>query len=261
MSSSSGSSFGSSSSSGSSSYASSNDSTFLIVLLALCSFSILFLSAYLAYSLRYKSYGDWVRSTPIWVRKFLLKSTDEHSAPIQNINTSPMTPPPPAYHAPPKGSYATPLFKDASAGLFKAGKNWDAVNVPTKMSLTKAELDHITALGKSAWTFTAVNQTSGSINVDDGTKIIIIRCPSGSDVSTTSNIELVSRNFTPKLPVTVDYFEVQLFSKEKNDTVVALGICTSNYPSFRLCDWNLHSVGMHSDDGRLFHNDAAGGKD
>ncbi|KAJ3088611.1 Rsp5p-dependent ubiquitination, sorting of cargo proteins at the multivesicular body, partial [Quaeritorhiza haematococci] len=43
-------------------------------------------------------------------------------------------------------------------------------------------------------------------------------------------------------------------------TVIGVGVATSPYPSFRLVGWQDYSVGYHSDDGRVFVNDAFAGK-
>ncbi|KAI9138623.1 hypothetical protein BKA69DRAFT_1031266, partial [Paraphysoderma sedebokerense] len=42
-------------------------------------------------------------------------------------------------------------------------------------------------------------------------------------------------------------------------TTVAIGLCCKPYPHWRLPGWNAQSIGYHSDDGRLFHNDPHGG--
>jgi hypothetical protein len=37
---------------------------------------------------------------------------------------------------------------------------------------------------------------------------------------------------------------------------VSIGVSSKVYPKFRLCGWNNHSVGFHSDNGYIYHNDA-----
>ncbi|KAJ1976494.1 Protein ssh4 [Dimargaris verticillata] len=51
----------------------------------------------------------------------------------------------------------------------------------------------------------------------------------------------------------VYYFEVKLMVKPE-ETNVAIGLATKPYPNWRLCGWNKHSVGIHTDSGSLYHN-------
>jgi hypothetical protein len=61
-------------------------------------------------------------------------------------------------------------------------------------------------------------------------------------------------------PGTVFYFEVTIKKKDPN-TVVAIGLASRPYPSFRLPGWEPISIGYHSDDGRKFISDPDGGRD
>lgn len=64
----------------------------------------------------------------------------------------------------------------------------------------------------------------------------------------------------PEYGEEVHYFEVTI-SQVAPDVVMAIGLCTRPYPSFRMPGWNRHSIGWHSDDGRKFCDDPDGGED
>ncbi|KAJ1923306.1 Protein ssh4 [Tieghemiomyces parasiticus] len=66
---------------------------------------------------------------------------------------------------------------------------------------------------------------------------------------------LVHTNLPLPSDAPVYYFEVKLMTKPA-DTNVAIGLVTKPYPSWRLCGWNAHSVGFHTDSGSLFQNSA-----
>lgn len=57
------------------------------------------------------------------------------------------------------------------------------------------------------------------------------------------------------------YYEVKVISLVNADSVVAVGFASRPYPSWRLPGWQRASIGVHSDDGRRFVNDAWGGRD
>ncbi|KAJ1559620.1 hypothetical protein HK096_011614 [Nowakowskiella sp. JEL0078] len=57
------------------------------------------------------------------------------------------------------------------------------------------------------------------------------------------------------------YYEVTIKEMSFNPlTVISVGFATANYPPFRLVGWNKYSIGIHSDDGRVFENDKFGGR-
>ncbi|KAJ1960857.1 Protein ssh4 [Dispira parvispora] len=64
---------------------------------------------------------------------------------------------------------------------------------------------------------------------------------------------LVHTNLPLPTSSAVSYFEVKL-QKKPDQTNVAIGLATKPYPTWRLCGWNKHSVGIHSDSGSLYHN-------
>ena len=57
------------------------------------------------------------------------------------------------------------------------------------------------------------------------------------------------------------FFEISLDKLPLSGAAVAIGFAACPYPSFRLPGWNRGSLGVHSDDGRRYCNDAYGGKD
>ncbi|KAJ1559897.1 hypothetical protein HK096_010732, partial [Nowakowskiella sp. JEL0078] len=60
---------------------------------------------------------------------------------------------------------------------------------------------------------------------------------------------------------TTVYYEVTILELSFNpQTVVSVGLATKPYPPFRMVGWNKYSIGIHSDDGRLFENDKFGGR-
>ncbi|CAB4412948.1 unnamed protein product [Rhizophagus irregularis] len=50
------------------------------------------------------------------------------------------------------------------------------------------------------------------------------------------------------------YYEITILSN-KDKTIIAIGLSTKKYPTNRLPGCNTHSVGFHSDEGRIFHNE------
>ncbi|UZO08651.1 uncharacterized protein OCT59_028904 [Rhizophagus irregularis] len=50
------------------------------------------------------------------------------------------------------------------------------------------------------------------------------------------------------------YYEMTIFSN-KNKTIIAIGLATKNHSINRLPGCDTHSVGFHSDEGRIFHNE------
>ncbi|CAB5344761.1 unnamed protein product [Rhizophagus irregularis] len=56
------------------------------------------------------------------------------------------------------------------------------------------------------------------------------------------------------------YYEITILSNPNNDkTIIAMGLATKKYPLNRLPGCNTHSVGFHSDKGRIFHNEKYSG--
>ncbi|GES75960.1 concanavalin A-like lectin/glucanase domain-containing protein [Rhizophagus clarus] len=52
------------------------------------------------------------------------------------------------------------------------------------------------------------------------------------------------------------YYEITILSNPNNDkTIIAIGLATKKYSTNRLPGCNTHSVGFHSDQGRIFHNE------
>ncbi|GBC15738.2 concanavalin A-like lectin/glucanase domain-containing protein [Rhizophagus irregularis DAOM 181602=DAOM 197198] len=52
------------------------------------------------------------------------------------------------------------------------------------------------------------------------------------------------------------YYEITILSNSNKDkTIIAIGLATKKYPTNRLPGCNTHSVGFHSDEGRIFHNE------
>ncbi|CAB5192797.1 unnamed protein product [Rhizophagus irregularis] len=52
------------------------------------------------------------------------------------------------------------------------------------------------------------------------------------------------------------YYEITILLNENNDkTIIAIGLASKNYSTNRLPGCNIHSVGFHSDEGRIFHNE------
>ncbi|CAG8444583.1 1058_t:CDS:2 [Acaulospora colombiana] len=54
------------------------------------------------------------------------------------------------------------------------------------------------------------------------------------------------------------YFEITLISRSKYVENMAIGLTTRPYPYFRFPGWNMHSVGYHSRDGSVFHENIDG---
>ncbi|POG61564.1 hypothetical protein GLOIN_2v1486139 [Rhizophagus irregularis DAOM 181602=DAOM 197198] len=56
------------------------------------------------------------------------------------------------------------------------------------------------------------------------------------------------------------YYEITILSNPNNDkTIIAMGLATKKYPLNRLPGCNTHSVGFHSDEGRIFRNEKYSG--
>ncbi|GBB98989.1 hypothetical protein RclHR1_03390005 [Rhizophagus clarus] len=52
------------------------------------------------------------------------------------------------------------------------------------------------------------------------------------------------------------YYEITILSNPNNDkTIIAIGLATKNHSTNRLPGCDTHSVGFHSDEGRIFHNE------
>ncbi|KAI9472152.1 MAG: concanavalin A-like lectin/glucanase domain-containing protein [Benjaminiella poitrasii] len=56
------------------------------------------------------------------------------------------------------------------------------------------------------------------------------------------------------------YFEMTVEQVGSDQLVLAIGLCTTPYPVFRMPGWNKFSVAYHSDDGHKFCDDATGGQ-
>lgn len=56
------------------------------------------------------------------------------------------------------------------------------------------------------------------------------------------------------------YFEIRIHRID-SDSGIGIGFAAAPYPAWRLPGWERASIGIHSDDGRRYVNDSAGGRD
>lgn len=164
-------------------------------------------------------------------------------------------------------------FNESSGSSFNKAKRFQKTNPPpTARELTPNQIASIESISPrtNAWTF--ASNSSGSfakgVSVSDDGLIITVKnkslfnpmtpMSSDNDRSILSQHPLYKRDTSS----TIYYFEATItdLSYSPSTTVVSVGVATSPYPSFRQVGWEAHSVGYHSDDGRLFHNDGFGGK-
>ena len=165
-----------------------------------------------------------------------------------------------------------PLFSDADPDLYSKGKKHDALvkAVPFTFAGTipsVSELCMTKRITEEPWFRNSNPKCSAGLVIIGSERLMKFNVTSNMDVSSVSNqpVSIRERALTEgqkaagsyALP---DYFEITVKSIAPK-TVIAVGLSTGNYPRFRLCGWNLYSVGFHSDDGCMFHNDAYGGKE
>ncbi|KAJ1656510.1 Protein ssh4 [Dispira simplex] len=137
------------------------------------------------------------------------------------------------------------LFQnDAFRQSYELGRAFEAAHpygsVPT--ALTPEQHQMIMEKGVAAWQFVLSSEINCMPQMDDRTELIFY----GGENCVQTNLPLPKQN-------PVYYFEVKLQEKPQ-ETNVALGLATKPYPSWRLTGWNKHSVGYHTDNGRVYHN-------
>ncbi|RKP37787.1 concanavalin A-like lectin/glucanase domain-containing protein, partial [Dimargaris cristalligena] len=127
---------------------------------------------------------------------------------------------------------------------YELGRAFEAAHpygsVPT--SLTPEQKQMIMEKGVGAWQFVLSSEINCMPQMDDRTELIFY----GGENCVQTNLPIPKQN-------PVYYFEVKLHEKPR-ETNVAVGLATKPYPSWRLTGWNRHSVGYHSETGRVFHN-------
>ncbi|KAK9765250.1 Protein ssh4 [Basidiobolus ranarum] len=111
--------------------------------------------------------------------------------------------------------------------------------------ITQEQQSMMTERGVAAWELEA-SEDANSV-VEDRTEVIF----HGGEYCVQTNLPLPFRE-------TVCYFEVKIFDKP-TDTIVAIGLGTKPFPSWRLPGRNRHSVGYHSN-GSRYCNDPFDGR-
>jgi hypothetical protein len=144
---------------------------------------------------------------------------------------------------------------------------------------TQAEIDEIRNLNtvdgnRMAWQFSPVEQGKlwkSAECTEIGTRLDAVNVIGNqihfvgpSDKSTQTQLPFYLNetvNDANKIPnPPFYYYEVTVLSNAASSNVLALGVATSPYPPFRLPGWHQHSVAIHTDDGRIYIDDAHGGR-
>ncbi|KAJ1550031.1 hypothetical protein HK096_009125, partial [Nowakowskiella sp. JEL0078] len=133
---------------------------------------------------------------------------------------------------------------------------------PSRQTLNAAEIEEIRIHGLAAFTMQSLDSTW----IEVVGRVVLFKGPiAHSDACVVSRMPLArldALGIRSKLDFkTSVYFEVSLLEVSFDPlTVVSVGLATGNYPPFRLVGWNKYSIGIHSDDGRVYENDKFGGR-
>ncbi|CAB5338305.1 unnamed protein product [Rhizophagus irregularis] len=111
--------------------------------------------------------------------------------------------------------------------------------------------EHIKKLGVNAWKF--IPESRILLN-----EIVIVS--DENDKNTNNNTFKKDHECTLSTSLPAKYwfyyYEITILLNENNDkTIIAIGLASKNYSTNRLPGCNIHSVGFHSDKGRIFHNE------
>ncbi|KAJ3087311.1 Rsp5p-dependent ubiquitination, sorting of cargo proteins at the multivesicular body [Quaeritorhiza haematococci] len=166
-------------------------------------------------------------------------------------------------------------YNNAAGGMVEKAVAFQTKNAPPRESEIPAKkLKEIEALiekhGHAAWAFAKPPGSSSKSKILFTTPFNITFPPhtaksnkpnkSDTDLAVLSSIPLYRDPAHPNREYF--YYECTIvdLAYAPKTTVIGIGVATSPYPSFRLVGWHDYSVGYHSDDGRVFVNDAFGGR-
>ncbi|KAI9193345.1 concanavalin A-like lectin/glucanase domain-containing protein [Polychytrium aggregatum] len=153
----------------------------------------------------------------------------------------------------PAGSFES-SFNNATEDQFNKAIAFQQRYPPPSNTTPPADrIQVVLRLGLDAWRFIPDPSASGIVTSTDYS----VTFTQVADQCCLSNHPLLPSN-----GLEYSYFEVYVSDVQysPHTTVISVGVATKPYPSFRLIGWNAWSVGYHSDDGRLFNNDAFGGR-